>query len=445
MWSASKRAEAAHALGGAFLAGAWDEDGMVARGGAVYGRRPRWLRPLVRETLAAYHRPPLDRPRELAAYVALLLERRPPPGPPPPVRRWMVFTPEMGRTRWSVPSLPTPGDLATFLGLDTGELAWLADTRSLERHVEAERLRHYRYRWLPRSKGPPRVIERPKDRLKAIQRRLAREVLVLVPAHDAAHGFVPGRSVRTHAAAHLRTRVLVQADLEDFFACVGPGRVWATFRAIGYPEATAHVLTGLCTNVVPLAEWAAVPLPSEPRNGSAHFRLGRRLAFPHLPQGAPTSPALANLAAFGLDRRLAGLAVSVGGRYTRYADDLVFSGGEELLRRAASVRTLLTSVAREEGFRVNTAKGSLTTRAGRQVVTGIVVNERANVPRAEYDTLKALLHNARRDGPGDLDPAVVLGRISWVASLNPRRGAKLKERFAAVPWGGSPDSGPGSS
>ena len=89
----------------------------------------------------------------------------------------------------------------------------------------------------------------------------------------------------------------MRLDLEDFFASVPAGRVFGIFRTAGYPEAVAHVLTALCPTVVPATEWARIPRPSDPRQVQRHARLGRRLATPHLPQGAPTSPALASLAA----------------------------------------------------------------------------------------------------------------------------------------------------
>jgi hypothetical protein len=328
------------------------------------------------------------------------------------------------------------GALAALLGLDAAHLAWLADARGLERGTRVERLRNYRYTWLRRRGAPPRVLERPKARLKAAQRQVLREVLDHIPPHDAAHGFLRGRSARTHAAAHLGRRVVVRLDLEDFFAAVPAGRVYGTLRAAGLPEAVAHALTALCTNVVPAVEWARVPGPADPWLLDAHARLGRRLATPHLPQGAPTSPALANLAAFRLDRRVAGLADAVGATYTRYADDLVLSGGEELLRAAGRVRTTVARIARDEGFLLNAGKTRVMTDAGRQTVGGVVVNVRPNVARQEYDRLKAVLHNAVHDGPGDLDPAVLRGRIAWVASLHPGRGAELERRFARVAWEG---------
>ena len=113
------------------------------------------------------------------------------------------------------------------------------------------------------------------------------------------------------------------------------------------------MLTGLCTNVVPRRR----------SRSPGHCRLSRRLATPHLPQGAPTSPALANLAAFALDRRLTGLAAAVGARYTRYADDLVFSG-DRYLRTPRGDRSARSP--RAEGFRVNAAKTRVMGRGRRQ-------------------------------------------------------------------------------
>jgi hypothetical protein len=442
------RAHLARCLADAFLAGVWNERAMARRAGSVLERRPRWLLAVVREVLAAYHRPPLDRPRELAAFVDAVLEARPWPASetrPPRIRRWLIPEPAMGRRRWPVPEIASTGALASFLRLEPGELDWLADARGLERIVDDERLRNYRYHWLPRRGSSPRLIERPKPRLKAIQRRVLHELLDLVPAHPAAHGFTRGRSARTHAAEHTGRRVVLQLDFEDFFASIAAARVFGIFRTAGYPEGVAYALTALTTNVVPLREWAALARPQarDMRAVETHHRLGRRLATPHLPQGAPTSPALANLAAFALDRRLAGLAASLGATYSRYADDLTLSGPLSLLRAAGDVHGWVAAIAAEEGFVINVRKSALMTRAGRQRVCGIVVNEHPNVTRSDYDELKAILHNAARNGPAAENRAGVadfrahmLGRIAWVESLNPARGAKLRRRFEQIAWDG---------
>ncbi len=443
MFTPSARRPLASALAGAFLAGPWVREGLLTRGRQSLEPAPRWLPGLVDEVAAHYHRPPVDRPRELAALIDVLLEQRRGRGRPvvPRVVRRHAVATAMGRRRWPVPVLDGVDDLARFLGLDFGRLAWLADARGLERRVETERLRNYRYRWLTRGAGPPRVIERPKGELKAAQRRVLDELLIWIPPHDAVHGFIRGRSARTHAAAHVGHRVVIRLDLEDFFASVAAGRVFGVLRTAGYPEGVAHALTALCTNVLPVDEWAAIPRPVEPWAIDAHHRLGRRLATPHLPQGAPTSPALANLCAFSLDRRLAGLAAHFGARYTRYANDLAFSGDDELLRRAAGLRRAAERIVADEGFRTNPAKSQQMTSAGRQRLCGVVVNRRLNVSRREYDTLKAMLHNAAVTGPAAQNraghPAFrahLLGRIAWVASLHPERGARLRERFEGISW-----------
>ena len=435
----------ARCLADAFLAGPWEERGLVSRAGDALEPRPAWIEPLVRSVLRGYARAPADRPRELAAFIALQLETASwaTPSGRPRVRRWLIPELAMGRRPWPVPELTSVAALARFLGLGLGQLDWLADVRGLERTVTDRRLRNYHYTWLPRRGGPPRVIERPKLALRNAQRRVLHDVLDWIPAHDAAHGFTRGRSALSAAASHTRREVVLRLDLEDFFASVAAARVYGIFRAAGYPEPVAHTLTGLATNAVPVEEWSAVPRPARPELLGSHYRLGRRLATPHLPQGAPTSPALANLAAFRLDRRLAGLAGAVGATYTRYADDIALSGTRRLLGQLGRLHATVAVIAREEGFVVNARKSVVATSGARQQVCGIVVNERPNAPREEYDELRAILHNAARHGPAAENRAGVpdfrahlLGRIAWMESLNPARGEKLRAGFARIRWQG---------
>jgi RNA-directed DNA polymerase len=470
MYTAAKRRELSSALALAVLAGDWDQAAAVRRAEEALEPLQPWIGGVVGEVFAAYHRRPADRRRELAAFIGIRLDRRRTTKPAPKVGRWFASESAMGRARWPVPGLADLAELGAFLDLEAGALAWRCDVRGLERATGEERLRNYRYLTLPRTGGPPRVIEIPKPRLKAAQRRVLHDLLDWLPAHPAAHGFTRGRSVLTHAGAHAGRYVVVRLDLEDFFASVRAARIYGIFRTAGYPEGVAHALTGLTTNVVPATVWAAIPHPpsADRASGSAipdprgadrlaggtaipqvdeagrlasHHRLGRRLASPHLPQGAPTSPALANLAAFGLDRRLDGLARASGLTYTRYADDLTFSGSARLVGKANGLREAIRGIAGAEGFRVNERKSTLTTRAGRQTVCGLVVNEGPNVSRGEYDTLKAILQNAADGDPEAENRAGVrdfrahlLGRIGWVESVNSGHGAKLRRRFDAITW-----------
>ena len=149
----------------------------------------------------------------------------------------------------------------------------------------------------------------------------------------------------------------------------------------------------------------------------------------------------ANLAAFGLDRRLSALAAASGASYSRYADDLTFSGSGRLLASAKPFRTLVAEIVEDEGFRLNRRKSRLTTRAGRQAVTGIVVNERPNAGRREYDALRATLHDAALRGHAQANRAglpisehISSAESAWFEQLNPARAAKLRRAFAEIDW-----------
>ncbi len=442
--AAPDRRELAEILADAFLDGTWRAEDLAERGAGCLDRWPAWMVALAFAVVARDRVAPVEDRDGLVGFIEAFLQRRAaePPGlGAPQIIRDLGPRPPAAAPDWPIARIGSVAALAERLELSSGQLAWLADVRGLERTVEAEKLRNYRYRWTPRRSGLPRLIEAPKARLKEIQRWVLREILDHVPAHDAAHGFTRGRSVLTHAALHTAQPIVLRIDLRDFFASVSAGRVYGIFRTLGYARGLAHTLTGLCSNTIPTIVWSAADRPRQPHLIGPHFWLGRALATPHLPQGAPTSPALANLAAFGLDRRLSGLGSAFHLSYSRYADDLVFSGSR-LTGRAN--RTLLEMVGRivgEEGFRINTDKSSLRTTAQRQVVTGVVVNAHANVPRPDYDRLRAILHRMAIDGPGAYDPgrpvdrqAHLRGQVAWVNALNPGRGEKLRRLLDAVDW-----------
>jgi hypothetical protein len=435
-------------LAAAFLAGDWKLDPMTRRGQRAVGQRRVWVRNVAAAAIQAYPNAPRDRPRELAGLLAAcsplldelqrLIERG---EPNPSVTKWEFAPTEMSEPRWPVAVLDTIGDFHDLVGMTTAHTRWLADMKQLERLVDDERLRHYRYRWAVKQSGGVRLIEEPKPMLKHLQRVILREILSPVPVHPAAHGFRPGYSAVTHAAIHTRHAVVVRLDLEDFFGSVAAGRVYGLFRSCGYPESVAHLLTALVTNSIPRRLWRDAPVPP-PDVAGAHERLGRHLASPHLPQGAPSSPALANLVAFGLDRRLSGLASSAGFVYTRYADDLALSSptqrsASHIAQTIDRIRTIVV----HEGFRINEGK-TLVRRAGeRQRLTGLVVNEIPNVDRREYDRLKAMLTNAARHGPTSQNHANVpdfrshlRGRIGWMTHVNPGRGARLRTLYDRIDW-----------
>jgi hypothetical protein len=434
------RDQLAEELAAAIAGEPWTADAIAERAAAVLDRWPGWLNLLAMHLAADFHDAPGARGAATAAEIGAFLASHHAGGrdiEPPRLLRLLTSGARPRRAlrhRWPIAAFDSVVALADRFELSVGQLEWLADTRGLERTVDEERLRNYRYRALPRSSGLPRVIEAPKARLKEIQRGILREIIDHVPPHQSAHGFTRGRSVLTHAAGHSAREGVLHLDLRDFFASVSAARVFGIFRTIGYSRLVAYTLTGLTTNTVPHAVWNVIAKTTTPDLVQARFWLGRRLATPHLPQGAPTSPALANLAAFGLDRRLAGLAASRGVHYSRYADDLTFSGPVRQLNQIPSAAAM---IVREEGFRLNEHKTALRTQGTRQSVCGVVVNVHPNTTRAEYDRVKANLHRLARDGvdPHDQENrARLLGRIAWMSSLHPERGERLRRRFNEIDW-----------
>jgi RNA-directed DNA polymerase len=445
----------ADALARAFLDGRPRAEDLAERGAGALDPRPEWIEALAFTTAPLLRTgPTAGSLAQIADHIDSWLAAKPEVihAPPPVVVSRLRFHPPSHRAvrhtildrGLPIAPLASATELAERLELDLGQLAWLADVRGLERRAPDERLRNYRYRWVPRRSGLPRLIEAPKLRLKEIQRWILREILREVPAHDAAHGFTRGRSAVTHAALHCGQPAVLALDLRDFFPSISAGRVYGIFCTLGYARPVAHVLTGLCTNVASAIAWNALPPGGA---ADARFRLGRALATPHLPQGAPTSPALANLAAFGLDRRLTGLAAGFGLRYSRYADDLTFSGPALTGKRSTAVARYAAAIAREEGFASHPRKSRLRTAARRQLVTGVVVNQHPNLAREEYDRLRAALHRLALDGPPAEDGvdlrAQLRGRVAWAESLNPNRGAKLRRLYDRIDWDRpGPDAGP---
>jgi len=433
-----RRQLVAEVLADALLAGPAEVDGYVARGAWVLGRRHRWIAPLAKRVFRQFGSS-LDR-RSRAKLVEWILADR---GyhdawlaaRPPRIAHYVLDPPRMTPRKGALaactlPDLPTPGDLAAWLGLSVTELDWFADVRNM--NPPDGPLCHYRYLWVPKSFGS-RLMEAPKARLREIQRKILRGILDPIPVHRAAHGFTQGKSCRTYVEPHVGRDIVLRMDLSGFFPSIPAARIHALFATLGYPEAVARMLAALCTNAVPM---------SVARRGAGTWLEAKRLGVPHLPQGAPSSPALANLCALHLDMRLDELAKSLDAQYTRYADDLAISGSEALRRRIGGVSTVVMRIAMEEGFEINHRKTRTMHRSRRQLLTGIVVNARTNVRREEFDRLKAILTNCVRHGPVSQNRgcerdfrAHLAGRVAHVASLNGARGKKLQEIFRRIDWG----------
>lgn len=337
--------------------------------------------------------------------------------------RWLDY--------YGLPHLRTPEELAAWLKMPLGKVAWLTYRFCENNRPQSAKEAHYHFRWIRKRSGGHRLIESPKGTLRQVQQQILHELLDRVPPHPSAHGFVRGRSIVSNAAPHVGQRVVVKFDLESFYASVRQSRVVAIFRSLGYSREVALWLARLTTSAAP---------------GNLTLPLGESTSIwkympRHLPQGACTSPALANLSAYSLDVRLSGLARAWHAQYTRYADDLTFSGDPKFVAALRDFIPLVQQVIRSEKLQPKRAKRRVIRANQRQSVTGVVVNQKVNVSRREFDRLKAILHNCIQLGPDSQNHARhprfadhLRGRIAHVQRLNASRGEKLLAMFAKIRW-----------
>lgn len=254
---------------------------------------------------------------------------------------------------------------------------------------------------VPKRSGGWREILEPLPELKALQRRILTWLVArrILPGRHA-HGFVGGRSILTHARLHAGRRVVIHLDIRDFFPSVSAAVVRSSLIREGLQVSDAQRVADLCT-----VEGV-------------------------LPQGAPTSPFLANLAFKRIDLRLAALAQKFRpgfpGTYSRYADDLVFSSD------APDWHVILhpiRKIVEDAGFRLHPRKTHVARSHVAQTITGLVVNHRPNVPREYRRNLRASLHNARKrllaGEPIGEDFQVLRGKAAFVNQINSALGREL--------------------
>lgn len=320
-----------------------------------------------------------------------------------------------------LPVFSTPADVAQAIGLTVPKLRWLAF------HTDVAERIHYVQFSVPKKSGGERILSAPHKTLAQAQSWILTHVLSRLGTEDCAHGFVPGRSILTNATPHAGKSVVVNVDLENFFPSITFPRVGRVFEKLGYSPAVATLFALLCTEC-PRRE---VRFENKPY----HVALGPR----GLPQGACTSPALSNQVAQRLDRRLMGLAKKMGITYTRYADDLTFSAEADFNEKVGYLLARIRHIAQEEGFTINPKKTRVLRQNTAQIVTGLVVNEKPSVRRADIRRLRAILHRAKHEGLENQNreghPNFVgwlRGMIAYVSMTRPEVGAKMKAELEAL-------------
>ncbi len=160
--------------------------------------------------------------------------------------------------RWGLPPLATPDELATWLNVPVGKLAWLSGRLVSGRRPPSVKQAHYVFSWKAKRSGGERLIESPKPLLKQVQSQILHDILDKTPPHNAAHGFTAHRSILTNAKPHCGQAIVVKWDLADFYASVRYSRVVAIFRSLGFSREVALWLSSLTTSAIP----ADLPIPA---------------------------------------------------------------------------------------------------------------------------------------------------------------------------------------
>jgi retron-type reverse transcriptase len=324
-----------------------------------------------------------------------------------------LATDEAQLQRYGLPVWKTEEDVAAALSLSLGQL------RHFSQHRYRETVAHYISFAIPKRSGGERLIHAPKRRLKAVLRTLDRLLVSKLPKSKYAHGFVKGRSIASNAAPHVGKAVVLHFDIKDCFPTIHFGRVRGLLIALGYGYPVAAALAVLMT------EAPRQPVAAEGK--IYQVPTGPRVCV----QGAPTSPGLCNAILMRLDHRLAGLARKHGFAYSRYADDLTFSGSD--LAKIAKLIRLVPTIVVSEGFAVNGEKTRILRAGRRQAVTGVVVNKAMGLSRQERRKLRAALHRQRQGSDADTagERLRFHGKLAYLSMLNRAQATALGWRQSA--------------
>lgn len=224
---------------------------------------------------------------------------------------------------------------------------------------------NYKVFYIPKKAGGYRKIEAPVEKLCYIQKWIKVNILDSIKVSDNAKGFKKNTSIIENARPHVGKEVVINLDIKDFFPSINYAKVFRFFIYIGYTKEVAHLLTQLCTN-------------------------GNNV----LPQGAPTSPGLSNIICLKLDKRLTELAKKVGCSYSRYADDITFSGKKEIIK----IIPLIKRIIQDEGYVINEKKFRIQFSNHLQVVTGLTVNKKINISKQLKKEIENAIFYAQKFG-----------------------------------------------
>ena len=305
--------------------------------------------------------------------------------------------------------------------------------------IVGNRSNYYKSYEISKRAGGKRQISSPHAKLRKLQSWIHEKILTNIEIHESAFGFTKGKSIVDNAKMHVNQEFILNIDLLNFFETITEKRVFVMFRSFGYHPNLAVDLAKICT----------MPLTQEIKNKLdivVQKTLHGKLNHPVLPQGASTSPAISNIVLKKLDTRFSAYARKNNLKYTRYADDITFSGKLESLPKLS----FLSKIVKSEGFEINWSKVKFfSSKSNKQIVTGLIVSDTVRVPKWYKTEVLRHLHFCEKFGvESHLEQLKkrygsdysyfrewLGGKIAYIKMVEPNIGSKMFETYNKIDWG----------
>ncbi|MBP8967414.1 MAG: RNA-directed DNA polymerase [Paludibacteraceae bacterium] len=294
---------------------------------------------------------------------------------------------------------------------------------------------YYSFYLIKKKKGGYRRIVAPFKKLKLMQSWIKENILDKLEVSQHATGFIKGRSILNNAKSHENNDVILNLDLSNFFETIVERRVYGIFSSLGYSKNLAVEFAKICTAQMPKEKYDEIDPEKQ-----EYFNKLYRLKESVLVQGAPTSPTLSNLICRRLDLRLSMLANKLGLIYSRYADDITFSGKASNL---PSIE-LLKKIIEDENFEINWEKVGKYKKGQRQMVTGLLIDGKVRVPKSFKKEIYRHLHFCSKYGAFSHFQRIcpdkayrkewLLGKIYFVYAIEPEEAKKMLKIANAINW-----------
>ena len=263
---------------------------------------------------------------------------------------------------------------------------------------------------IKKKNGGYREISIPNVRLRYVQRWILDNILYKIQLYDNITGFVPGKSIINNAIKHVNKSVVLATDIKDFFPSVKFERIFNIFYYYGYTKEVSYCLARICT------------------------------LDDCLPQGAPTSPYLANISCKKMDKRIMSLCKTINANFTRYADDITISGDKNIIEYL----DLIIRIVEEEGFLINSKKTRVMYKNRKQMITGLIVNEKINVPKEKIKYLRQQIYYIKKFGVNRHLENIqychsnikehLYGLAYFIKMVSPQKGESFIKQLDEIDW-----------